>query len=254
MRIGVLALQGDVTEHWRALGDVGVEPSLVRRPEDLCHLHGIVLPGGESTTMSMLLDSSGLREPLAEALHGGLPAFGTCAGLILLARTVVDGRPDQRSFGLVDMVVRRNGYGRQAQSFECDVPVETVPGAPVHAVFIRAPVVESVGPGVRVLGSAGSLFGAGSATASTNAGSATASTNAGRRGAVLAQHGEATPVVCRQGSVLVTAFHPELTGDRRLHRLFVGMAAEHASADRGGGSVTGPDPHVVEPPGQRLTA
>jgi 5'-phosphate synthase pdxT subunit len=245
VRIGVLALQGDVTEHWRALGDVGVEPSAVRRPEDLRHLDGIVLPGGESTTMSMLLDSSALREPLAEALHGGLPAFGTCAGLILLARTVIDGRPDQRSFGLVDMVVRRNGYGRQAQSFECDVPVEMLPGAPVHAVFIRAPVVESVGPLVRVLGSAGSVFGAASAT-----GSATAD----RSGRVPAQGHEATPVVCLQGSVLVTAFHPELTGDRRLHRLFVAMVAEHASAGSGPGPVGGQDQPVVEAPGGRCTA
>lgn len=204
MRIGVLALQGDVAEHRRALEDVGAEPVAVRRPGDLQGLRGIVLPGGESTTISMLLDSSGLRWPLAEALHGGLPAFGTCAGLILLARSVVDGRPDQETFGVVDMLVRRNGYGRQAQSFECDVVVETVPGGPVHAVFIRAPVVESVGPEVEVLGSAG---------------------------LVRARAAASSPVVCRQGPILVTAFHPELTEDRRLHRLFMAMAAEDPSVD-----------------------
>jgi len=197
VRIGVLALQGDVAEHRRALIEVGADAVSVRRPGDLVGLDGIVLPGGESTTMSMLVDSSGLRQPLAEALARGLPAFGTCAGLILLASTVVDGRVDQRTFGVIDLVVRRNGYGRQAQSFECDLVVTGMPEDSMHAVFIRAPVVVSAGPEVEAL-------------AWASAPDATTK----------------TVVACRQGRVLVTSFHPELTSDRRLHRLFVTMATQ----------------------------
>lgn len=198
MRIGVLALQGDVAEHRRALTAAGAEAVPVRLPRDLRGVDAIVLPGGESTTMSMLLESSGLFDPLAEALAAGLPAFGTCAGLILLADRVLDGRPDQRSFGVLPLAVRRNGYGRQLQSFECEVEVAGVDGGPVHAVFIRAPRVESVGPGVEVL-------------ARLPAG--------GERG------GEGTPVLCRRGPVLVAAFHPELTGDVRIHQRFVATVA-----------------------------
>jgi pyridoxal 5'-phosphate synthase pdxT subunit len=186
-KVGVLALQGDVAEHVAALVAVGAHPVEVRRPEDLSGLDALVLPGGESTTMSLLLESSGLFEPLAERLSDGMPAFGTCAGMILLATEVVDGRRGQRSFGVVDMVVRRNGYGRQMDSFEQAVPVRGLAGGPLDAVFIRAPVVERVGPGVEVLANIG-----------------------------------ATPVLCRQGPVLVAAFHPELSGDLRLHQLFVG--------------------------------
>ncbi|HZU79050.1 MAG TPA: pyridoxal 5'-phosphate synthase glutaminase subunit PdxT, partial [Acidimicrobiales bacterium] len=123
MEIGVLALQGDVSEHRVALADLGVAARTVKQPDDLTGVEGVILPGGESTTMSMLLDSSGLREPLAKQIEAGLPVFGTCAGMILLSRDVLDGRPDQRSFGVIDLSVRRNGYGRQIDSFECDVDV-----------------------------------------------------------------------------------------------------------------------------------
>ena len=196
MAIGVLALQGDVREHVAALGDLGEEAVLVRRPADLAGLGGIVLPGGESTTLSMLLESSGLFGPLAGALDAGLPAFGTCAGLVLLSSEVLDGRPDQRFFGRLHCTVRRNGYGPQVNSFETAVAATGVldDDGPLPAVFIRAPVVVEVGPEVEVL-------------------------------AVLSRGdgGPASPVVCRQGPVLATTFHPELTGDRRLHRIFLGM-------------------------------
>jgi 5'-phosphate synthase pdxT subunit len=199
MTIGVLALQGDVREHVAALADLGELARPVRRPADLHDLAGLIIPGGESTTLSLLLESSGLFDPLAGALADGLPVFGTCAGLILLAAEVLDGRPDQRRFGVIDVTVRRNGYGRQVASFECELSVAGVDDAPVHAVFIRAPVVEAARAGVEVLAT---LPAAGDAP------------------------GDGTPVVCRQGPVLVSAFHPELTGDRRLHRLFVDMTKE----------------------------
>ena len=199
MRIGVLALQGDVAEHVAALADLGVEPRLVRAPEDLAGLQGIVLPGGESTTISMLLESSGLAEPLGKELDAGLPAFGTCAGMIVLGSAVLDGRADQRCYAAIDVSVRRNGFGRQLDSFECDLAVPAVGDEPVHAVFIRAPLVEAVGAGVEVLAEV-------------------ERTAAGDLGATIS-----APVLCRQGRVLVAAFHPELTGDRRLHRLFVSM-------------------------------
>ncbi len=188
MEVGVLALQGDVAQHRAALADLDVATRPVRRPDDLLGLDGVVIPGGESTTMSLLLESSGLTEPLAAALADGLPAMGTCAGMIMLAAEVTDGRPDQRCFGAIDVTVRRNGYGRQLESFECELDIDGIPGCgPMHAVFIRAPKVERTGPDVEVLAS--------------------------HRG----------PVVCRQGSVLACAFHPELTTDRRLHQLFVSM-------------------------------
>jgi 5'-phosphate synthase pdxT subunit len=202
MTIGVLALQGDVREHMAALADLGEVGRLVSRSADLVALAGIILPGGESTTLSILLESSGLLDPLAAALGDGLPVFGTCAGMILLAETVLDGRPDQRRFGAIDITVRRNGYGRQVASFECDLDVAGIKEPPVHAVFIRAPVVEAVSSDIEVL-----------ATLSDHA-------DTGGDGRKV---GGGRPVVCRQGPVLVTAFHPELTGDRRLHQLFVGM-------------------------------
>ena len=203
MRIGVLALQGDVREHVGALGDLGQSPVLVRRPAELEGLAGIVLPGGESTTLGLLLDSSGLFEPLRQALVDGLPCFGTCAGLVLLARHVLDGRPDQRTFGVLDCTVRRNGYGRQQDSFETVLvaPRALGPGdRPLPAVFIRAPLVVDTGPAVEVL-----------ATLRREAG------------------GPASPVICRQGNLLVSAYHPELTGDRRLHELFVASCDAWAS-------------------------
>ncbi|HEY4928621.1 MAG TPA: pyridoxal 5'-phosphate synthase glutaminase subunit PdxT [Acidimicrobiales bacterium] len=197
MTIGVLALQGDVREHAAAFAQLGEAVREVRRPVDLDGLTGLVVPGGESTTLSLLLGSSGLTGPLGGFLAGGLPVFGTCAGMILLASTVLDGRSDQVSFGVIDLTIRRNGYGRQIASFEGEVVVEGLGDEPVPAVFIRAPVVEAAGPGVEVLAT---LPGAGG--------------EPGR------------PVVCRQGPVLVAAFHPELTADRRLQRLFVEMTKE----------------------------
>jgi 5'-phosphate synthase pdxT subunit len=196
-RVGVLALQGDVAEHAAALDEVGAAPAAVRRPTDLAGLEGIVLPGGESTTLSLLLESSGLWEPLAARLDEGLAVFGTCAGLVLLADRVLGARSDQRSFRRLDCVVLRNGYGRQAQSFESTLEAPKLAAAlgeedrPLPAVFIRAPVITSVGPRAEVL-------------------------------ATLAERGGGhQPVACRQGHVLATSFHPELTADRRLHRLFV---------------------------------
>ena len=203
MLVGILALQGDVAQHGAALADLGVWSRPVRRPHDLAGLDGIILPGGESTTMSVLLASSGLEEPLGKELESGLPAFGTCAGMILLASSVSDGRPDQRNYGTVDIAVRRNGFGRQLDSFESDVEVAALTGGPFHAVFIRAPVVEEVGEGVEVL-----------ATLDRPA------------------LGGAVPVLCRQGPVLVSAFHPELTDDRRLHACFVSMVEEHSTEGR----------------------
>ncbi|HUY64451.1 MAG TPA: pyridoxal 5'-phosphate synthase glutaminase subunit PdxT [Acidimicrobiales bacterium] len=209
MEIGILALQGDVREHGAALADIGVVTRPVRVPDDLAGLDGLVLPGGESTTISMLLESSGLAEPLAKELAAGLPAFGTCAGLILLGASVAEGRPDQRCFGAIDIAVRRNGFGRQLDSFECDLSVDALGEPLLHAVFIRAPLVESVGERVQVL----ATLSRSPASGSLEPGSL----DAGRR---------EVPVVCRQGPVLVSAFHPELTADRRLHALFVSMIDE----------------------------
>jgi 5'-phosphate synthase pdxT subunit len=169
----------------------------VRRPGDLDGLAGLVVPGGESTTLSLLLGTSGLVDPMADAMADGLPVFGTCAGMILLATAVLDGRDDQISFGVIDLTIRRNGYGRQIASFEAVVEVPLLGEDPLPAVFIRAPVVESAGPGVEVLAT---LPGSGDVPA--------------------------RPVICRQGPVLVAAFHPELTADRRLQRLFVEMTKE----------------------------
>ena len=197
MTIGILALQGDVREHASAFARLGESVREVKRAPDLEGLAGLVVPGGESTTLSLLLGSSGLTAPLDAELRAGLPVFGTCAGMILLATTVLDGRDDQVNFGVIDLAVRRNGYGRQIASFEGTVAVAGLGEEPLHAVFIRAPVVETAGPGVEVL--------------------ATLPGAAGE---------PARPVVCRQGPVLVASFHPELTADRRLHRLFVEMTKE----------------------------
>jgi 5'-phosphate synthase pdxT subunit len=186
MKVGVLALQGAFREHREVLDALGVEAVEVRTPEQLVALDALILPGGESTTMSKLLDSSGLRAPLADRLADGFPVFGTCAGMILLARDVVDGRPDQESFGAIDIAVRRNAYGRQRDSFEADLVVDGLAGGSFSGVFIRAPRIESVGDDVEV----------------------------------LATH-EGVPVLARQGAVVVASFHPELSGDLRLHAAFV---------------------------------
>jgi 5'-phosphate synthase pdxT subunit len=195
--VGVLALQGDVADHSIALAELNVGTRLVRIPEDLSGIDGIVLPGGESSTMSMLLESSGLAEPLGKELASGLPAFGTCAGMILLSRAISDGRANQRCYGAIDIAVRRNGYGGQLESFECALRVGALGEEPVHAIFIRAPVVEQTGLEVEVLARI-----------------------------------ESTPVICRQRSVLVTAFHPELSEDRRVHELFVSMIDAHVLQNR----------------------
>ncbi|GGK85584.1 pyridoxal 5'-phosphate synthase glutaminase subunit PdxT [Mangrovihabitans endophyticus] len=198
MNIGVLALQGDVREHVRALTDCGAQACAVRRPDELEALDGLVVPGGESTTMSNLAVSFGLLEPIRKRIAGGLPVYGSCAGMIMLADTILDGRPDQEAFGGIDMVVRRNAFGRQVDSFEGAVAIDALSGPPLHAVFIRAPWVERTGPDVQVMGR-------------VEGGPA-----AGRIVAV------------RQGNLLATAFHPELTGDLRVHRHFVEMV--HRSA------------------------
>jgi len=209
VRIGILALQGDVAEHAASLGALGADVVGVRRPHELEGLSGIVLPGGESTTLSLLLGSSGLFEPLGRAMADGLTVLGTCAGMVLLATEVLDGRPDQRSFGLLDASVRRNGYGRQQQSFETTLDAARlsaalgVPDVPLPAVFIRAPLVESVGAGVDVLAS------------------------------VERPGGGTSPAVVRRGNVLATAFHPELTADRRVARLFLAMAGGPRPATAG---------------------
>jgi len=186
MKVGVVALQGAFREHREVLEALGVEAVDVRVPEQLGALDALILPGGESTTMSKLLDTSGLRAPVAELLADGLPVFGTCAGMILLAREVVDGRPDQESFGIVDVAVRRNAYGRQRDSFEAPLDVAGLAGGPFPGVFIRAPRLESVGPDVQV----------------------------------LATH-DRHPVLARQGRAFVASFHPELSGDLRLHEQFL---------------------------------
>jgi len=187
VKVGVLALQGASGLHARALRRLGAEPLEVRTPAQLDDVDALVMPGGESTTMSMLLESSGLFDPLAARLDDGMPVFGTCAGMILLARDVLDGRPDQRSFGAVDIAVRRNAFGRQVDSFEAAIDVAGLSGGPFPAVFIRAPFVERAGDDVEVLASV-----------------------------------DGHPVLCRQGAVTVAAFHPELADDLRLHETFLG--------------------------------
>ncbi len=192
MIVGILALQGAFAAHRRRLEGLGAEVREIRVPADLDGVAALVVPGGESTTMSMMLDRSGLLEPLRRRLDEGLPTLGTCAGMILLARRIVDGRPDQHALGAIDITVRRNAYGTQIESFETDLEVTGL-ASPLHAVFIRAPVVVEVGPGVEVL-------------------------------ARFADE----PVLCRQGPVMVAAFHPELTDDDRLHRVFLDSVAEAA--------------------------
>jgi 5'-phosphate synthase pdxT subunit len=188
----VLALQGDVREHLGALESAGAEAVSVRRAIELPALDGIVIPGGESTTIGRLLDVFGLLEPLRAAVANGLPAFGSCAGMILLASQILDGRDDQQLIGGLDVTVRRNAFGRQIDSFEAEVAVDGISGGPVHAVFIRAPVVERAGENVRVLAEI-----------------------------------EGRSVAVRDDRHLATAFHPELSGDARMHAMFVEMVKEN---------------------------
>jgi len=205
--VGVLALQGDVREHVAAVSSCGLRAVPVRRPAELDAVDALIIPGGESTTISRLLETFDLLEPLRGRITSGMPAYGSCAGMILLATQILDGRPDQQQLGGLDVVVRRNAFGRQVDSFETDVVVSGVSGGPVRAVFIRAPWVEKVGQGVEVLATVPrrTLTGA-------DAGAA-----AGRAVAV------------RQGRVLATSFHPEITGDLRVHALFCAMVREQAA-------------------------
>jgi 5'-phosphate synthase pdxT subunit len=186
-KVGVLALQGAFREHAQVLDALGAHPVEVRGPDDLAGLEALVLPGGESTTMSLLLASSGLFTAVAGALADGIPTLATCAGLILLATTVRGGRPDQRTFGALDVAVDRNGYGRQIDSFEAALTVAGLGEEPFPAVFIRAPLISSTGAGVTVLATV-----------------------------------DDRPVLVRQGHILAATFHPELSGDLRLHQLFLG--------------------------------
>lgn len=185
--IGVLALQGAFARHVEVLERCGVVALEIRRADQLDDLDGLVIPGGESTTMIKLLTAFDLVEPLGKLIDGGLPVFGTCAGMILLARDVIDGHPDQLSFDAIDIDVRRNGYGRQINSFEAEIDVSGIDGSTFTAVFIRAPVVTRTGPEVDVLATVDDY-----------------------------------PVLCRQDRILVSSFHPELTDDDRLHHLFIG--------------------------------
>ncbi len=193
-RVGILAVQGDVAEHARALKEIGAEPVEVRLPRDLAGVEALILPGGESTAMRRLVDAYGLAEPIMSLAASGAPMWGTCAGMILLARRIADG--DQPILPLLDIEVRRNAYGRQLDSFEADLDVPILGDEPLHAVFIRAPVVTDVGPGVEVL----------------------ATDPMGRTVAV------------REGRMLATAFHPELTGDRRFHRALVDLIGSEVPA------------------------
>ncbi|MFI6256692.1 pyridoxal 5'-phosphate synthase glutaminase subunit PdxT [Micromonospora zamorensis] len=191
--IGVLALQGDVREHVAALAAAGADARPVRRPTELDAVDGLVIPGGESTTISKLTDIFEMREPIDKRIADGMPVYGSCAGMIMLATVVLDGRPDQRGFAGIDMTVRRNAFGRQVDSFEAPVEITGVSGEPFHAVFIRAPWVERVGAGVQVIGTV--------------------------------TDGPAADriVAVRQGNLLATSFHPELTGDLRVHAYFVDL-------------------------------
>ena len=186
MKVGVLALQGDVREHLAALADCGAVAIPVKTQEELASVDALVLPGGESTTIAKLAHSFGLLDPIRARIKGGMPAYGSCAGMILLANEIVDGMADQETFGGLDVVVRRNAFGRQVDSFETDLTVRGITEPLIRAIFIRAPWIESVGANVEVLASVGGH-----------------------------------PVAVRQGGLLATSFHPELTGDNRIHRFFV---------------------------------
>jgi len=193
--VGVLALQGDVSEHVSALAAVGARPVPVRRQEELDAVDGLIIPGGESTTMWKLAVIFDLMDPLRKRISGGMPTFGSCAGMIMLADRLVDGMSGQETFGGIDMTVRRNAFGRQVDSFESDITLAGVPGSAFRAVFIRAPWVEETGGQVEILGT---------------------------------EPATGRIVAVRQGPAMATAFHPELTGDRRVHKLFVDMVRERS--------------------------
>jgi pyridoxal 5'-phosphate synthase pdxT subunit len=199
MKIGVLALQGAFREHLDTLASIGVEGVRVREPRDLEGVSGLILPGGESTTMRQLIERWGLRQPILDLAESGAPIFGTCAGMIVLAREIAGG--EEPILPLLDVTVERNAFGRQLESFEADVPVDVLGATPVHAVFIRAPIVERTGPEVDV----------------------------------LARLDDDRVVAVRQRNVLATAFHPELAGETRFHRLMAAMASEHDDPGEGSG-------------------
>jgi 5'-phosphate synthase pdxT subunit len=199
MRIGVLALQGAFREHLDTLAAIGVEGVRVREPADLEGVSGLILPGGESTTMRQLIERWGLRQPILDFAESGAPIFGTCAGMIVLSREIVGGEPP--ILPLLDVTVERNAFGRQLESFEADVAVDVLGRTPVHAVFIRAPVIERTGPGVDV----------------------------------LARLEDGRIVAVRERNIVATSFHPELAGETRFHRLVATMAAEHDDPGEGSG-------------------
>ena len=199
MKIGVLALQGAFAEHVQVLRQIGVEPVEVRLPQQLADVDGLILPGGESTTMRRLVDRWGMRQPILDLAARGAPLFGTCAGMIILAREIADG--DEPVLPLLDVTVERNAFGRQLDSFETELTVPLLGDHPVHGVFIRAPVIEHVGPDVDV----------------------------------LARLDDGRIVAVRERNVVATAFHPELAGEPRFHRLVATMAAEHDDPGEGSG-------------------
>ena len=199
MKIGVLALQGDFAEHVRMLASIGVEPVEVRLPAHLEGISGLCLPGGESTTMRRLIDRCDLRQPLLDFAASGAPLFGTCAGMIVLSREIAGG--EEPILPVLDVTVRRNAFGRQLDSFEADLTVPVLGDQPMHAVFIRAPIIERVGPGVDV----------------------------------LARLDDGRIVAVRERNVLATSFHPELAGETRFHRLLAAMASEHDDPGEGSG-------------------
>ena len=196
--VGVLALQGDVREHVRVLTGLGAEVVPVRRPAELARVDALVLPGGESTTIDKLSRAFELQQPIRDRIADGMPVYGSCAGMIMLADRLVDGIEGQETFGGIDVQVRRNAFGRQVESFEEDLGFEHVPGGPVRAVFIRAPWVEEVGEGVEVLA------------------------------AVESGPAQGKVVAVRQGAALATSFHPEVTGDVRVHELFLDVVRGRA--------------------------
>lgn len=193
MKIGVLALQGDVREHIRSLGDCGVEATPVRRAHEIESVDALVIPGGESTTIAKLARSFEVFDLISQRIHDGMPTYGSCAGMILIANSVLDAIEGQETFGGMDVVVRRNAFGRQVDSFEADLQFAGITDAPLRAIFIRAPWVESVGNDVTILASV-----------------------------------DSHPVAIRQGHLLATSFHPELTGDNRVHRYFVDNVCKEA--------------------------
>jgi len=193
MKVGVLALQGDVREHVSALIACGINPVQVRRPSELAEVDALVLPGGESTTIAQLAEIFGLLDPIKSRIASGMPVYGSCAGMILLADSILDAKDGQKTFGGLDITVRRNAFGRQVDSFESDITFDDGCADLISAVFIRAPWVEKIGPGVKVLASV-----------------------------------DSHPVAVRSAHLLATSFHPELTGDHRIHRYFIEEVAKPA--------------------------